>query len=161
MRISNQGLLAATVLSLFSGATMAAKAVNPDTLPKVECTSLRYSDDFLQKYPKAPAACLEARVYKGETGDDDDTIGLVNRRRVDLRTPQQVDVTHAGGGRRDPMGVGSGIRLGHRERHLGLAGGQSRQPLALLVGGSVADQELNADRARHDDHERRRTGIHF
>ena len=67
MRISNQRLLAATVLSLFSGATMAAKAVNPDTLPKVECTSLRYSDDFLQKYPKAPAACLEARVYKGET----------------------------------------------------------------------------------------------
>jgi hypothetical protein len=67
MRISNQGLLAATVLSLFSGATMAAKAVNPNTLPKVECSSLRYSEDFLQKYPKAPAACLEARVYKGET----------------------------------------------------------------------------------------------
>jgi hypothetical protein len=67
MRTSNQGLLAAVVLSLCSGATIAAEAVNPDTLPRIECASLRYSKDFLQKYPKAPAACLEARVYKGET----------------------------------------------------------------------------------------------
>jgi hypothetical protein len=65
MRISNQRLLAATMLALFSGVTIAAKAINPDSLAKVECSSLRYSDDFLQKYPKAPAACLEARVYKG------------------------------------------------------------------------------------------------
>jgi hypothetical protein len=67
MQISNQGRLAAMVLSLCSGATIAAEAVNPDTLPRTECSSLRYSEDFLQKYPKAPAACLEARVYKGET----------------------------------------------------------------------------------------------
>jgi hypothetical protein len=67
MRISNQGLLAAMVLSLCSGVTIAAEAVNPDKLPRVECSSLRYSEDFLQKYPKAPAACLDARVYKGET----------------------------------------------------------------------------------------------
>ena len=67
MRISNQGLLAAMVLSLCSGATIAAEAVNPDKLPRIECSSLRYSDDFLQKYPTAPAACLEARVYKGKT----------------------------------------------------------------------------------------------
>jgi hypothetical protein len=55
------------VLSLCSGATIAAEAVNPDTLPRIECSSLRYSEDFLQKYPTAPGACLEARVYKGET----------------------------------------------------------------------------------------------
>ena len=67
MRISNHGLLAAMVLSLCSGATLAAEAVNPDKLPGVECSSLRYSKDFLQQYPKAPAACLEARVYKGQT----------------------------------------------------------------------------------------------
>jgi hypothetical protein len=67
MRISNEGLLAAMMLSLCSGATIAAEAVNPDTLPKIDCSSLRYSEDFLQKYPKAPAACLEARVYKGKT----------------------------------------------------------------------------------------------
>jgi hypothetical protein len=53
-------------LSLCSGATIAEEAVNPDTLPGIECPSLRYSEDFLQKYPKAPAACPEARVYKGD-----------------------------------------------------------------------------------------------
>jgi hypothetical protein len=67
MRFSNQALLAAMVLSLCSGATIAAEAVNPDRLPRIECASLRYSEDFLQKYPTAPAACMEARVYKGET----------------------------------------------------------------------------------------------
>src|SRR5712672_4437445 len=67
MRISKQRLLAAMLLSLCSGATIAAEAVNPDKLPRVECSSLRYSEDFLQKYPTAPAACLEARVYKGQT----------------------------------------------------------------------------------------------
>ena len=67
MRISNQRLIAAMMLSVSSGATIAAEAVNPDTLPRLECSSLRYAEDFLQKYPTAPAACLEARVYKGET----------------------------------------------------------------------------------------------
>lgn len=68
MRISTQRLLVATVLSLVSGlATAASKAVDPDKLPKVECSSLRFSKEFLDKYPKAPAACLEARVYKGKT----------------------------------------------------------------------------------------------
>lgn len=67
MRISNQRRLAALLLSLCSGAAIAAEAVNPDTLPRIECASLRYSEDFLQKYPAAPAACVEARVYKGET----------------------------------------------------------------------------------------------
>ena len=68
MRISTQGLLVATVLSLVSGlATAASNTVDPDKLPKVECSSLRFSKEFLDKYPKAPAACLEARVYKGKT----------------------------------------------------------------------------------------------
>jgi hypothetical protein len=68
VRISTQGILVATVLSLVSGlATAASKTVDPDKLPKVECSSLRFSKEFLDKYPKAPAACLEARVYKGKT----------------------------------------------------------------------------------------------
>ena len=68
MRISSRGILVATVLSLFSGVTTAASpSVDPNQLPKVECSSLRYSQEFLDKYPRAPAACLEARVYKGET----------------------------------------------------------------------------------------------
>jgi hypothetical protein len=68
MRISSRGIVLTTVLSLFSGITTAAsRAVDPNQLPKVECSSLRYSQEFLDKYPRAPAACLEARVYKGET----------------------------------------------------------------------------------------------
>lgn len=67
MRISNHALLAAMALSLFSGATIAAEAVNPEMLPRIECSSLHYADAFLAKYPKAPAACREARIYKGET----------------------------------------------------------------------------------------------
>jgi hypothetical protein len=43
-----------------------AQSVDPDKLPKVGCTELTFSHDFLAKYPKAPAACQEARVYKGK-----------------------------------------------------------------------------------------------
>ena len=39
---------------------------NPDTLPKVSCNDIHYSSAFLEKYPKAPAACLEGRLAHGE-----------------------------------------------------------------------------------------------
>jgi hypothetical protein len=68
VRISSQKILVAAVISLVSSVTIAAsKTVDPYKLPKVECSSLHYSQAFLDKYPNAPAACLEARVYKGET----------------------------------------------------------------------------------------------
>jgi hypothetical protein len=66
--ISSQKILVAAVISLVSSVTIAAsKTVDPYKLPKVECSSLHYSEAFLYRYPNAPAACLEARVYKGET----------------------------------------------------------------------------------------------
>ena len=43
-----------------------AQSVDPDKLPKVACSDLTFNHDFLAKYPKAPAACQEARVYKGK-----------------------------------------------------------------------------------------------
>lgn len=43
-----------------------AHALDPNTLPKVACSDLTFNSDFLDKYPKAPAACLEAREYKGQ-----------------------------------------------------------------------------------------------
>lgn len=68
MRISSQTILVTAALSLVSSVTIAAsKPVDPYKLPKVECSSLHYSETFLDRYPNAPAACLEARVYKGET----------------------------------------------------------------------------------------------
>ena len=41
--------------------------VDPNKLPKVDCNTFKYSSAFLDKYPKAPAACLEGRVYEGTT----------------------------------------------------------------------------------------------
>ena len=43
-----------------------AQKVDPDKLPKVACSELTFSQAFLSKYPKAPAACQEARVYQGK-----------------------------------------------------------------------------------------------
>jgi hypothetical protein len=43
-----------------------AQKVDPDKLPKVACSELTFSHAFLSKYPKAPAACQEARVYQGK-----------------------------------------------------------------------------------------------
>ena len=38
---------------------------DPDSLPKVSCSGFKYSEEFLAKYPKAPAACVEGRTYNG------------------------------------------------------------------------------------------------
>ena len=43
-----------------------AQKVDPDKLPKVACSELIFSQAFLKQYPKAPAACQEARVYQGK-----------------------------------------------------------------------------------------------
>lgn len=43
-----------------------AQKVDPDKLPKVACSELTFNHAFLAKYPKAPAACQEARVYQGK-----------------------------------------------------------------------------------------------
>jgi len=69
VRISSHAIPVTAVLSLVLGVTtaVAQTKVDPEQLPKVECTALHYSKEFLAKFPKAPAACLEARVYKGQT----------------------------------------------------------------------------------------------
>jgi hypothetical protein len=42
-----------------------ADTPDPSSLPKVSCESFKFSEAFLAKYPKVPAACLEGRTYKG------------------------------------------------------------------------------------------------
>ena len=59
-------LLAAIALPLAMGAAHAAKRVDPEKLPQVACSDLKFSAAFLAKYPKAPAACLDGRVYNGK-----------------------------------------------------------------------------------------------
>lgn len=62
-------LVASSLALLLAGCgtpTMAAKTVDPSKLPKVECSSVNFSAEFLQKYPDAPKACIEAREYNGK-----------------------------------------------------------------------------------------------
>jgi hypothetical protein len=42
-----------------------AQKVDVSKLPTVACSDIKWSSAFLDKYPMAPAACLEGRVYKG------------------------------------------------------------------------------------------------
>jgi hypothetical protein len=44
-----------------------ANSFNPDTLTRVACSDLQFSQAFLQRYPQAPAACIEAREAKDGT----------------------------------------------------------------------------------------------
>ena len=56
-------LLAALALPLMISTAFAA--INPENLPQVPCSSLKFSAAFLAKYPKAPGACQDARIFKG------------------------------------------------------------------------------------------------
>lgn len=56
--------LSALVLPLMIG--IAHAAVDPDELPQVSCSELKFSAAFLAKFPQAPQACQDARVYKGK-----------------------------------------------------------------------------------------------
>ena len=58
-------LLSALCLPL--SITAAHAVVNPDKLPQVSCSDIKFSPAFLAKYPKAPQACLDGRKYKGVT----------------------------------------------------------------------------------------------
>ena len=44
----------------------AADSFDPDKLPQVPCSAIHFSKAFLEKYPSAPSACIEGRVYKGQ-----------------------------------------------------------------------------------------------
>ena len=39
---------------------------SPESLTKISCDDIHYSAAFLERYPKAPAACLEGRIANGE-----------------------------------------------------------------------------------------------
>jgi hypothetical protein len=58
-------LLAALLLPLSISTAFAV--INPDKLPQVACSDLKWGAAFLAKYPQAPGACQDARVYKGVT----------------------------------------------------------------------------------------------
>ena len=59
---------------------------NPDALPKVACKDIQYSEAFLQRYPKAPAACVEGRVSNGENW------GKFNAKVSDTHYPDSITI---------------------------------------------------------------------
>lgn len=65
MMIRAKWLLAMLALPLMI--TTAFAAIDPDKLPQVPCSDVKWGKAFLAKYPKAPAACQDARVYKSQT----------------------------------------------------------------------------------------------
>ena len=60
MRTGMVGLALIAPLSVAWG----AKPVDPETLQKIPCSDLHFAAAFLQKYPQAPAACIEGRQDK-------------------------------------------------------------------------------------------------
>ena len=56
-----------TALGLPLSINSAYAVVNPDKLPQVACSDIKFSAAFLAKYPQAPQACLDGRMYKGVT----------------------------------------------------------------------------------------------
>lgn len=61
MRTGIVGLALIAPLSVAWG----AKPVDPESLTKVSCSEIHFSKAFLQRYPQAPAACIEARADAG------------------------------------------------------------------------------------------------
>jgi hypothetical protein len=54
----------ALTLPLSIGTAFSAEEMESGT--KIACSEVKYSSEFLAKYPEAPAACLEAREHNGK-----------------------------------------------------------------------------------------------
>jgi hypothetical protein len=63
---SKKCALLVTALALPLSIGIATAGEEFDKLEKIACTDLKYSSEFLEKYPTAPAACLEGRVADGK-----------------------------------------------------------------------------------------------
>ena len=57
-------LATALALPLSIGVALAAETMEKGT--QIACTEVKYSSEFLERYPSAPAACLEARDHDGK-----------------------------------------------------------------------------------------------
>jgi len=86
----------AMVLCACGTPTMAKNKIDPEKLTKVDCSSLHFSDEFLQKYPDAPKACIEAREYNGKRYAKFKAkvyLNSADRTTVTLQSPQGEDLS--------------------------------------------------------------------
>ena len=88
---------------------------------------------------------LVARVGVG-AADHDDQVGQDAVGDEGLRPVEDVVVARVDRSRTDPLEVGAGARLGHRDRRHEVAGDAARQPALLLLvgpeGGEVRDDDV-------------------
>ena len=88
---------AVVALAGCGSSTSSSKPIDTSKLTKIECSELHFSDEFLKKYPEAPAACVEAREYQGKryakfqakvylNSPDRTTVQLLNTRGDPLST---------------------------------------------------------------------------
>jgi hypothetical protein len=91
------GTAAVLLLSACGTPTSASKPIDPNRLTKVDCADLKFSAEFLAKYPDAPKACIEAREYEGKryakfeakvylNSADRTTVTLLDPKGADLST---------------------------------------------------------------------------
>jgi hypothetical protein len=67
MKITRWLACTALVLPVAIGAQLvSAQTVGSEVGTVIPCSDLTFSKGFLAKYPKAPAACIEARTYNGK-----------------------------------------------------------------------------------------------
>ena len=62
----------------------------------MECSALKFSQEFLAKYPEAPAACIEAREYNGKRFAKFNAkvyLNSADRTTVTLQSPAGKDLT--------------------------------------------------------------------
>ncbi len=91
------GSAVAALLVGCGSTSSASKPIDPNKLTKVECSDLKFSSEFLKKYPEAPAACVDAREYQGKryakfkakvylNSADRTTVTLLSKEGKDLTT---------------------------------------------------------------------------
>jgi hypothetical protein len=91
------GTAAVLLLSACGTPTSSSKPIDPNRLTKVDCADLKFSAEFLARYPDAPKACIEAREYEGKryakfqakvylNSADRTTVTLLDPKGADLST---------------------------------------------------------------------------
>jgi len=91
--MKNRSVLLLIALSMPTGLALAGTPfAHPSDLPKISCDAIHYSDAYLQRYPMAPAACVEGRIaYGQEWGRFNSKVYLVDFPK--FITVEMLDVT--------------------------------------------------------------------
>jgi hypothetical protein len=64
--MNNRTVLLLITLAMPAIAAAETPFAHPNNLPKISCDAFHYSRAYLQRYPMAPAACIEGRMLDGE-----------------------------------------------------------------------------------------------